>query len=416
MSTMNRPKGFKATAVKCGIKKNQNYDFVMIASDSPCNVAAMFTTNKVCAAPVLVCKEVLQKYHNTGLQCLVINSGCANAVTGEEGLQNARTMADLAAKSLALKNDALVMSTGVIGVQLDMAKIEKGVNEASKTLQDSEDAWNLASQGIMTTDSFPKLVSSRFGKSSPISIIGIAKGAGMIHPNMATMLSVLCTDAKISAECLDKALKYSTERSFNSVSVDGDTSTNDTVALFANGQAGNAEINDPNSAEFKDFQEELLKASTFLAKQLVRDGEGATKLVTIRVKGAPNTQAAKTVANSIARSSLVKTAIFGQDANWGRVLAAVGYSGVDVIPERISLWFAKGEGDQLEKGETSPAEILPLLNKGTPLKFDEAQALALLKHKEFAIIVDLAIGDASATMWTCDLTFDYVKINASYRT
>lgn len=414
MMSLSRPKGFKATAVKCGIKKNQNHDFVMIASETPCNVAAMFTTNKVCAAPVLVCKEILNKYNNSGLQCVVINSGCANAVTGEEGLKNARTMATLAANSLGLKKDALVMSTGVIGVQLDMSKIEKGVNEASKSLEETDDAWHLASKGIMTTDMFPKITSSRFGKT-PISITGIAKGAGMIHPNMATMLSVLCTDAKISTECLDKALKYSTERSFNSVTVDGDTSTNDTVAVFANGQAGNAEITDPNSAEFKEFQDELLRASTFLAKQLVRDGEGATKLVTIRIKGAQSSQAAKTVANSIARSSLVKTAIFGQDANWGRVLAAVGYSGVDVVPEKISLWFAKGEGEQLEKGETSPTEVLPLLKNGTPLKFDEAQALELLKNKDIAIIVDLGQGEHTVTMWTCDLTFDYIKVNASYR-
>jgi len=385
----------------------------MIASDTPCNVAAMFTTNKVCAAPVLVCKEILKKYNNTG-QCVVINSGCANAVTGEEGMKNARTMSSLASKSLNLKQEALVMSTGVIGVQLDMAKIEKGVELASKDLQESDDAWHLASKGIMTTDMFPKIVSARFGKTKPISIAGIAKGAGMIHPNMATMLSVLCTDAKISTSCLDKALKYAVERSFNSVTVDGDTSTNDTVAIFANGQAGNAEITDPNGQEYKEFQEELVQASIYLAKLLVRDGEGATKLVTIHIKGAASKESAKTVANSIAKSSLVKTAMYGQDANWGRVLAAVGYSGVDVIPEKISLWFAKGEGDQPFK-ETIPADAMPLLKNGTPLNFDEAQAKELLKNKDIAIFVDLGLGDFQTTMWTCDLTFDYIKINASYR-
>jgi len=338
-------------------------------------------------------------------------------VTGDEGLRNARTMASLAAKALNLKAEALVMSTGVIGVQLDMSKIEKGVELASKELQESDDAWHLAAKGIMTTDMFPKITSSRFGKASPISIAGIAKGAGMIHPNMATMLSVLCTDAKITAACLDKALKYSVERSFNSVTVDGDTSTNDTVAIFANGQAGNAEISDPNSPEFKEFQDELLRASIYLAKQLVRDGEGATKLVTIHIKGAPSAEAAKTVANSIAKSSLVKTAIFGQDANWGRVLAAVGYSGVDVVPEKISLWFAKGEGDKIETGlgDTLPADAMPLLKNGTPLNFDEAQAKELLKNKDIAVIVDLGLGPHKTTMWTCDLTFDYIKINASYR-
>jgi glutamate N-acetyltransferase/amino-acid N-acetyltransferase len=412
--SLHIPKGFKATAVKCGIKKNQNHDFVMIASDTPCSVAAMFTLNKVCAAPVLVCKELLSKCNNHGVQAVVINSGCANAVTGEEGLKNARTMASIAGKALGLKQDALVMSTGVIGVQLDMTKIEKGVAESSKSLQESEEAWQLAAKGIMTTDMFPKITSAKFGKT-PISITGIAKGAGMIHPNMATMLSVLATDAKISPACLDKALRYAVDRSFNSVTVDGDTSTNDTVAILANGQAGNAEISDPNSPEFKEFQDNLLRTSIFLAKEIVRDGEGATKVVTVHIKGAPSVQAAKTVANSITKSSLVKTAIFGQDANWGRVLAAVGYSGVDVVPEKISLWFAKGEGEQLAKGETSPTEVLPLLKNGTPLKFDETQALALLKNKEIAIIVDLGLGEHSTTMWTCDLTFDYIKINASYR-
>lgn len=405
------PKGFKTTAVKCGIKKNQNHDFVMIASDSPCNVAAMFTLNKVCAAPVLVCKELLKKYNNS-IQCVVINSGCANAVTGEEGLKNARTMASLAGKSLGLDHDALVMSTGVIGVQLDMSKIEKGITESSKAIQESYEAWELASKGIMTTDKFPKMTSERVGN---ITITGIAKGAGMIHPNMATMLSVLCTDAKISAACLDQALRYAVERSFNAASVDGDTSTNDTVAVMANGKSGNAEITDPNSPEFLEFQAALLKVSIYLAKQIVSDGEGATKLVAVKVKGAPSAEAAKTVANSIAKSSLVKTALFGQDANWGRVLAAVGYSGVDVIPERISMWFAKGEGEQIEKGETSTSEVMQLLKNGTPLKFDEKEALALLKNTELAIVVDLGMGEHSRTMFTCDLTFDYITINASYR-
>eukprot|EP01110_Echinostelium_bisporum_P003337 TRINITY_DN18135_c0_g1_i1.p1 TRINITY_DN18135_c0_g1~~TRINITY_DN18135_c0_g1_i1.p1 ORF type:complete len:244 (+),score=70.33 TRINITY_DN18135_c0_g1_i1:277-1008(+) len=243
----------------------------------------------------------------------------------------------------------------------------------------------------------------------------MSKGAGMIHPNMATMLSVMCTDAKISKECLDIALKYCVNKSFNSITVDGDTSTNDTVAILANGAAGNKEINDANSVEFKEFQEELFKVSKFLAQQIVRDGEGATKLVSVVVKGAKTAEAAKTVANSIATSSLVKTAIFGQDANWGRVLAAVGYSGVDVVPEKISLTFAKGDGSQVGT-ETSPSEVLPLLKNGTPIKFDEQQALELLKNKEFAIVVDLGEGSHTNTMWTCDLTYDYVKINAAYRT
>lgn len=276
----------------------------------------------------------------------------------------------------------------------------------------------------MTTDMFPKITSHRLelGESptpnQAISITGIAKGAGMIHPNMATMLSVICTDASISTECLDKALKYTVNHSFNAIDVDGDTSTNDTVAVLANGAAGNAEITDPNSKEFAQFQEGLLRVATQLAQLIVRDGEGATKFVTVTVKGAATVAEARQVANSISTSSLVKTAMYGQDANWGRVLAAVGYSGVDVQPEKISLWFAKGDGSQLNTGAPAApvGDVLQLLKNGTPVPFDEPLALELLKNRDISIVVDLGLGKDSFTMWTCDMTYDYIKINAAYRT
>jgi len=306
----------------------------------------------------------------------------------------------------------------VIGHQLDMSKITKGINDASTSLADSNEAWHLASQGIMTTDMFPKITSHKIESSKgPISIAGIAKGAGMIHPNMATMLSLICTDARVSNACLDKALRFCVEHSFNAIDVDGDTSTNDTVCVLANGLAGNEEVNDPNSKEFAQFQEGLLKVATQLAQLIVRDGEGATKFVTVIVKGATSVTAAKQVANSISTSSLVKTALYGQDANWGRVLAAVGYSGINVIPEQVSLWFAKGDGSQVTPGAPARGgDVLQLLKNGTPIPFNEAEALELLKNRDISIVVDLGLGRDAFTMWTCDMTYDYIKINAAYRT
>jgi len=237
------------------------------------------------------------------------------------------------------------------------------------------------------------------------AIAGIAKGAGMIHPNMATMLALLVTDAAISAECLDLALRHAVDRSFHCITVDGDTSTNDTVLVLANGVAGNPEITDPASPAFAVFQDGLTHVATELAKMIVRDGEGATKFVTVRVTGAPGYAEARQAAMSVARSNLVKTALFGQDPNWGRVLAAVGYSGIEVDPDRLGLWFASGTGQRLQ-----------LVERGEPLAYGEGQARAILQQPEIEIIVDLNLGPAEATVWTCDLSFDYVRINAEYRT
>eukprot|EP01112_Ceratiomyxa_fruticulosa_P011068 TRINITY_DN2977_c0_g1_i1.p2 TRINITY_DN2977_c0_g1~~TRINITY_DN2977_c0_g1_i1.p2 ORF type:complete len:419 (+),score=93.06 TRINITY_DN2977_c0_g1_i1:165-1421(+) len=352
MGDFKSPQGFRAGSVSCGIKKNGNLDMVLISSDRPCSVAGVFTTNKVQAAPVLVSRDLIKKYNGEGIQAVVINSGCANAVTGDKGLHNALSMSAFASNVLGVPKEALVMSTGVIGQHLDMAKVEMGITDAAKKLSGDKYGWDLASRGIMTTDTVPKLSSSQVHLSDGkvITLTGISKGAGMIHPNMATMLSVICTDANISPKLLQQALSFSVNKSFNNIDIDGDTSTNDTLCVLANGASENTPINDPNSHDFQAFQNGLLNIAIDLAQKIVRDGEGATKFVSVVVRGAPNEKDGKTVARSIATSSLVKTALYGQDANWGRVLAAVGYSSVDVDPSKISLWFTTGNGDAAKGG------------------------------------------------------------------
>ena len=400
-------KGFDAAGMHCGVKPTGALDLALIASPTACRSAAVFTQNAFPAAPVLYDRNLLRMNPN-GTHGVVINSGNANACTSAEGNANARRMAEAAEKSLgSTDSTAYVMSTGVIGVQLPIGVIEAGIPEVAAKLR--PDGWEEAAEAIMTTDVFPKWASAQAevgGKT--VTVTGIGKGAGMIHPNMATMLGTLATDASISQPLLQKALGAAVSRSFNRISIDGDTSTNDTVLVMANGAAGNAEIVEEGQ-EYEAFVNALTEASMEIAKLIVRNGEGVTKFVTIQVEGAVSDEEAHTVANSIAKSPLVKTAFFGHDANWGRILCAVGYSGATVDPTRAYLYIAAG---QPQAGQPE----LQLVDAGTPTDYAEADASAIFAESEISVRVALGLGEGAATVWTCDLSYEYVSINAEYRT
>ncbi|MDP9310529.1 MAG: bifunctional glutamate N-acetyltransferase/amino-acid acetyltransferase ArgJ [Chloroflexota bacterium] len=392
--------GFRAAGIAAGIKKRGGLDLALIVADSPCVAAAVFTTNAVQAAPVQFDRALLGR-NAAGIQAVVINSGCANAVTGEQGLRNTETTAQAVIEALDLPCDSvLVMSTGVIGAQLPMRQVLPGIRMAATQLSNEPDAGHAAAQAIMTTDTRPKEVAVQLMlDDGPVTIAGICKGAGMIHPNMATLLALVCTDAVIDQTALDAALRYAVDRSFNCMTVDGDTSTNDTLLVLANGAAKTSQIT-ADSAAFEAFQAGLTAVCSELAKLVARDGEGATKFVTVAVTGGRSFAEARQVGRTIATSSLVKTAIFGTDANWGRVLAAVGRSGVEVDPQRLALWF----GD------------VQLVAAGAPLAYNEADAHASLTGSDVFVAVDLGLGDEAATVWTCDFSHEYVSINADYRT
>lgn len=392
------PKGFRAAGIAAGIKKNGQPDLALIASEVECTAAAVFTSNKVKAAPVLYDQRLLAEGHK--LRAVVINSGCANACTGKQGLNDCEETATLVAAELnCAPTSVFVMSTGVIGVPLPMDRLRAGVPSVARSL--AEDGLLAAARAIMTTDSVPKVttdditVMARDKDNRPqrAHFAGIAKGAGMIHPNMATLLAVVMTDAIVAPDVLKKALAHATRRSFNRISVDGDTSTNDTLLVLANGASGL----EPTPPEFEIL---LTSVCTDLAKQIARDGEGATKFITIEVTGAKDEAMAEAVGRTIAKSPLVKTAFYGEDANWGRIIAAAGYSGQDVDPERMSLWFGG----------------VHVFANGTPTDYAEADATAAMKPRDITIRLDLGLGDASATVWTCDLSHDYVTINGKYRT
>ena len=384
-------RGFQAAGVACGLKPKGALDLALVVSDSDCACAGMFTTNRVQAAPVLYDQSVLAR-NKTAIRAVVANSGCANACTGDAGLADTRMTAEATAQSLGCRTDqVLVLSTGVIGQRLDMSKLRAGIALAGTRLDYEGGAE--AARAIMTTDTRSKV---SVAAQSYYTIGGMAKGSGMIHPNMATMLSVITTDAKIEPALLDGALRAAVRQSFNRITVDGDMSTNDTVLVLANGAAGR-EIRD---SEIKEFTEALTAVCTDLAKQLVRDGEGATKFVEIRVTSAPDETEGARVAKAIAHSPLVKTAIYGGDANWGRVVAAAGYSGVAVDPSMVKLWF----------GEVN------VYSNGTPTEFDEADSTRAIAGGDVFIRIDLGMGNAEATVWTCDLSHDYVTINGKYRT
>jgi len=381
-------KGFQAAGVACGIKKTGALDLALVVSDHDCACAGMFTTNRVQAAPVVYDKATLAK-NRSAIRAVVANSGCANACTGDAGLDDARTTAEETARALGIRAEqVLVLSTGVIGQRLPMEKIRAGVKDAAQKLSPAGGAD--AARAIMTTDTKPKVFAIR---NSQFAIGGMCKGAGMIHPNMATMLAVLTTDAKLAPDLLDQALRHAVNQSFNRISIDGDMSTNDTVLLLANGASGYT----PNLAE---FTEALTQVCVNLAQQLVRDGEGVTKFVELVVTGARDEADAVRVAKAIANSPLVKTALYGGDANWGRVIAAAGYAGVEVEPAKMKLWF----GD------------VNVFANGMPTDFDEAASTRAIAGHDVFIRLDLGQGEAHTTVWTCDLSHDYVTINGKYRT
>jgi glutamate N-acetyltransferase/amino-acid N-acetyltransferase len=399
-STIQGVMGFRVAGVHCGLKKDGALDFALIVSDTPCVAAGVFTINQVKAAPVLVDMERIQ--HNpASMRAVVVNSKCANACTGEQGIVNARETARLVAEQVGCsEGDVLVMSTGVIGTQLPMDKITHGVEVAGDSLGGD---WSLAARAIMTTDTRPKMASVTVTTASgQYTVAGIAKGAGMIAPNMATLLSAVVTDAVLSPDAAHTALKQAVSVSFNRVVVDGDMSTNDTLLLLANGASG-------VQADSAGFQEALTAVCTELAQLIVRDGEGVTKFITLTVQGASSDEAAHQIANTIATSPLVKTAFFGNDANWGRIVAAAGRAGIALQPEAMKLWITPGEGIATNDGS------LLLFDNGMPTAYQEAQAMAIFKESSVSILLDCGIGEGSATVWTCDLSHDYVSINGDYR-
>lgn len=407
------PKGYLVGAVSSGIKKTNSLDLSLIYSKTPCNAAGVFTTNKFPAAPVLLSKEILKATGGKNIHSVVINSGCANSVTGDVGMKDARaTLRRLSEVTHQAVESALVMSTGVIGQYLPIDKIYTGLgrlfnNEAN--FGDTHNHWICCAKGIMTTDTFPKLVSKSFKLDGrEYRIAGISKGAGMIAPNMATLLGAFVTDAPISQPALASILQYATDRSYNCISVDGDMSTNDTIIALANGAAGGPEITS-ESKEYVFFRDSITEFAQTLSQLVVRDGEGATKFVTIHVKDCSSYEIAKTIASTVANSPLVKTALYGHDANWGRILCAIGYAkdtGEDVIPENTSVSFVPDDG-------SAPLELLV---NGQPKQVDEDRAKKILREESYTISIDIGTGKGvEAYFWTCDLSHDYITINGLYR-
>ena len=395
------PKGFSAMGIAAGIKKDRK-DMAMIYSEAKCHAAGTFTTNIVKAAPVKWDQAIV--YGNKAAHAVVVNSGVANACTGEEGLGYCKRTAQKAAALFGIgENEVLVASTGVIGKQIPIEKIEAGIETMKPMLADTDVAGTLAAEAIMTTDTVKKEVAVTFeagGKT--VTLGGMCKGSGMIHPNMCTMLSFVMTDANISQELLQKALSASVTDTYNMVSVDGDTSTNDTCLLLANGLAGNPEITQEDE-DYKNFCEALDYINTCLAKKMAADGEGATALFEVKVIGAESKEQAVTLSKSIVTSNLTKAAIYGHDANWGRILCAMGYSGVQFDPEIVDLYFE------------SKAGKIKIMENGVSTGYSEEEATKILSEPEVTAIADVKMGEATATAWGCDLTYDYVKINADYR-
>jgi glutamate N-acetyltransferase/amino-acid N-acetyltransferase len=389
-------KGFQSAGVHCGLKAQGVKDLALIVSDQPCHAAGVFTTNQVKAAPVHYNHGIIAA--GNPVRAVVTNTGAANACTGEQGLADARSMAAHTAGLIGCAPDeVLVLSTGVIGVNLPMDTILPGIDQAAAAL--SSGGWEDASNAIMTTDTRPKLVS--IATESGYTITGIAKGAGMIAPNMATMLSVVVTDAAVPPVECDRALRLAAGESFNHIVVDGDMSTNDTVLLLANGASG-VEI----APGDETFAAAVREVCIELAQAIVRDGEGATKFVTIEVTGAPSEDEAVAVARSIALSPLCKTAFYGGDPNWGRIICAAGYAGVLLDCRELSLWLLDAAGDP----------VIQLVNDGCPTGYDEPSAIALMQQPEWGFRLDLGIGSDQTLVWTCDLSHEYVTINGHYRT
>ncbi len=396
------PKGFKAASVAAEIKYKNRTDMAMIYSEKPCTQAGVFTSNIVKAAPVRWDKAVVadSKY----AQAIVVNSGIANACTGNEGYEYCNQSAECVAECLGIDKEAvLVASTGVIGMQLPMDRIANGIKMLSEKLEGTIEAGTNAAKAIMTTDTVHKEVAVSFEVSGKtVTVGGMCKGSGMIHPNMCTMLGFVTTDMAISKELLQKALSENVVDTFNMVSVDGDTSTNDSLIVLANGMAENEMITEENEA-YEAFKEALNYVNTVLAKKMAADGEGATKLFEAKVVNAKSKEDARTLSRAIVASNLSKAAIYGCDANFGRFLCAMGYSGAQFDQNDVELFFESSEGK------------LQVFDRGTPVLFDEELATKILGASEVTIFVDMHEGDAQAAAWGCDLTYDYVKINADYR-
>ena len=391
--TIASPLGFSADGLHAGFKKKK-LDFGWIVSEVPASVAGVYTTNKVIAAPLLVTKASIQKSQK--LQAIVVNSGVANSCTGQQGLDTAYEMQRLTAQKLKIEPDLVgLASTGVIGEQLPMNALKNGLSRilVSGKAEDFAEA-------ILTTDTCTKtcVVTEEFG-SDLVTMAGVAKGSGMIHPNMATMLAFITCDANISSATLQKALSQHVETTFNQITVDGDTSTNDMVLVMANGCRQNEEIL-PDTEEFEKFSKMLRYLMADLAKKIAKDGEGATKLIEVNVRHAKDEQSGRMIAKSVVGSSLVKTAIFGQDPNWGRILAAIGYAGADVSVDNIDIWI----------------EGIPVMQASSPVAFDPEETSDAMAGELLTLTIDLHDGDAEAQAWGCDLSYDYVKINALYRT
>ena len=391
--TIASPLGFSADGLHAGFKKKK-LDFGWIVSEVPASVAGVYTTNKVIAAPLLVSKASIQKSQK--LQAIVVNSGVANSCTGQQGLDTAYEMQRLTAQKLKIEPDLVgLASTGVIGEQLPMDALKNGLSRilVSGKAEDFAEA-------ILTTDTCTKtcVVTEEFG-SALVTMAGVAKGSGMIHPNMATMLAFITCDANISSATLQAALSQHVETTFNQITVDGDTSTNDMVLVMANGCRQNEEIL-PDTEEFEKFSNMLRYLMADLAKKIAKDGEGATKLIEVNVRHAKDEQSGRMIAKSVVGSSLVKTAIFGQDPNWGRILAAIGYARADVSVDNIDIWI----------------EGIPVMQASSPVAFDPEETSDAMAGELLTLTIDLHDGDAEAQAWGCDLSYDYVKINALYRT
>jgi glutamate N-acetyltransferase/amino-acid N-acetyltransferase len=395
------PSGFMASAVACGLKESGDLDLALVVSEHDCCGAGLFTQNRFPAAPVILDKEILDT-NPAGLRGIIINAGIANACTGRAGLEDARATQRHTSEALHCAPESiLVLSTGVIGVPLDMKKISRGIRSAAQNL--SSEYGLQAARAIMTTDTQPKHTACVLNlPEGKVVLGGMAKGAGMIHPNMATMLAVLTTDAFISPEQLQSLLKEAVDKTFNRISIDGDTSTNDSVLLLANGASG---VSLQTEESLRTFGVALLEICRSLAHAIVRDGEGASKFVSIEVTQANTEADARVVAQTIATSPLVKTAFAGGDPNWGRILAAAGRAGVDLDPGRVNLWIRSQNMDEIQ-----------LVDNGSPLPYDQARAEAIFNVPEFEIRLSLGMGNSSTTCWTCDLTHEYVSINADYRT
>ncbi len=395
-------KGFEAAAAAAGIKYQDRTDMALIYSEKPCKAAGAFTTNVVKAAPVKWDREIVEKKLRP--QAVIVNSGIANACTGEEGIECCRKTAKAA--SQALNVDAasvLVGSTGVIGMQMPVDRIEKGIHMLAGEKKADRESGAAAAGAIMTTDTRPKEAAVTFDiNGKTVTIGGMAKGSGMIHPNMCTMLSFITTDAKISGKALRRALRADVEDTYNMISVDGDTSTNDTVLLLANGMAGNDKIR-YGTPEYEKFCQALHYINETLAKKIAGDGEGATALFEAKITGAQTKEQAKVLAKSIVCSNLTKTAIAGHDANWGRILCAMGYSGAEFDPEKVSLFFESSAGK------------LKIIENGVAVEYSEEKATEILSQPEVTVTADIGEGEAQASAWGCDLTHEYININADYR-